>query len=204
MVVKCWWYLVVWGPGGRHRSTPIAHNITFINNNVFIQWRYLVYGQIMNIIVHSYCILSSRTAVMRREQLTRVMEGRRGETANSWSLLLPPPPQTPTQQTARPAVAAPLSPGAPRIFCSPGRRRREMTSSGPRWWKTDRPLGPRLPSTGRPTPTHNRHGAEEALWRGDDQESATRHRSCFTVTNDDYYLKIHDKIDTACCYLPRF
>lgn len=153
----------------------------------------------MNIIVHSYCY----------EKRTADLSCGGKERRDSKQLIIVAPPSHPSnthpahRQTSC-CRAAPISPGAPRIFCSPGRRRREMTSSGPRWWKTDRPLGPRLPSTGRPTPTHNRHGAEEALWRGDDQESATRLRSCFTVTIDDYYIKIHDKIDTACWYLPRF
>lgn len=167
MVVKCWWYLAVWGPGGRYRFTPIAHNITCINNNIFIRWRYLVYGQIMNIIVHSYCILSSWTVVMRTADLS---EGKERRDSKQLIIVASPPPipwnTHPAHRQTSCCRAAQLSPGAPRVFCSPGRRRREMTSSGPRWWKTDRPLGPRLPSTGRPTPTHNRHGAEEALWRG--------------------------------------
>lgn len=91
VVVKCWWYLAVWGPGGRYRFTPIAHNITCINNNIFIRWRYLVYGQIMNIIVQSYCILSSWTVVMRTADLSGGKERR-----DSKQLIIVAPPSTPT------------------------------------------------------------------------------------------------------------
>lgn len=86
MVVKCWWYLAVWGPGGRHRSTPIAHNITFINNNIFIRWRCLVYGQIMNIVVHSYCY----------EKRTADLSGGGKERRDSKQLIIVAPPSPPS------------------------------------------------------------------------------------------------------------
>lgn len=101
MVVKCWWFLSVWGPGGRHRSTPIAHNITFINNNIFIRWRSI---RLWSNHEH-HC-----TFVLLWEEnswLEWWWEGEERQQTADHCCSPPPPHRTPTQQTARPAVAAP-------------------------------------------------------------------------------------------------